>query len=253
MVDDAITNLTKGEVHAKRGEWSKSYACYAKSLELYTQLTDVEIAQPMISECKAQMCRLSKHINESKTQPPTDRTSSATCLAPPRNAVRPATATAKRAESKRAESKRSSARGRGRDRLPETTISNILSCYENVSSAQKNIEELQEIEVCESPPLLDESFYLVKPIDYTIEKMQRLVAEKNRQIEQLKKSYSDQFKHLKKAMEQLTQNDTLIFRDEMINKYTALKEQLNQIHSTFDIRHSRAEPGRRHADRLIFK
>ena len=99
-----------------------------------------------------------------------------------------------------------------------------------MSSAQKNIEELQEIEVCESPPLLDESFYLVKPIDYTIEKMQRLVAEKNRQIEQLKaKSYSDQFKHLKKAMEQLTQNDTLIFRDEMINKYTALKEQLKEL------------------------
>ena len=211
MVDDAITNLTKGEVHAKRGEWSKSYACYAKSLELYTQLTDVEIAQPMISECKAQMCRLSKHIN-SKTQPPTDRTSSATCLRP-----------AKRSYTT------SYARGRGRDRLPETTISNILSCYENVSSAQKNIEELQEIEVCESPPLLDESFYLVKPIDYTIEKMQRLVAEKNRQIEQLKKSYSDQFKHLKKAMEQLTQNDTLIFRDEMINKYTALKEQLKEL------------------------
>ena len=71
MVDEAIITLTKGEVHAKRGEWSKSYACYAKSLELYnTKLTDVDIAQPMISECKAQMSRLSKHINESKTQPP---------------------------------------------------------------------------------------------------------------------------------------------------------------------------------------
>ena len=30
-------------------------------------------------------------------------------------------------------------------------------------------------------------------------------------------------------MEQLTQNDTLIFRDEMINKYTALKEQLKDF------------------------
>ena len=138
---------------------------------------------------------MSNHINESKTQPP------------------------ERAHS-RSDHSRSAAsgplafgplRGRGTpitpiarvftelNRLPETTISNILSCYENVSSAQKKIEELQEIEVCESPPLLDESFYLVKPIDYTIEKMQRLVAEKNRQIEQLKKSYSDQFKHLKKA------------------------------------------------------
>ena len=225
MVDEAIINLTKGEVHAKRGEWSKSYACYAKSLELYTKLTDVEIAQPMISECKAQMSRLSNHINESKTQPP------------------------ERAHSRSAHSRSAASgplafgprSGRGTpitpiarvftelNRLPETTISNILSCYENVSSAQKKIEELQEIEVCESPPLLDESFYLVKPIDYTIEKMQRLVAEKNRQIEQLKKSYSDQFKHLKKAMEQLTQNDTLIFRDEMINKYTALKEQLKDF------------------------
>ena len=217
MVDEAIITLTKGEVHAKRGEWSKSYACYAKSLELYnTKLTDVDIAQPMISECKAQMSRLSKHINESKTQPP------------------------ERAHSRSAHSRSAHSRSATPitpiarvftepNRLPETTISNILSCYENVSSAQKKIEELQEIEVCESPPLLDESFYLVKPIDYTIEKMQRLVAEKNRQIEQLKKSYSDQFKHLKKAMEQLTQNDTLIFRDEMINKYTALKEQLKDF------------------------
>ncbi|MCH2606497.1 MAG: hypothetical protein MKZ63_07110 [Nitrospinales bacterium] len=217
MVDEAIITLKKGEDHAKRGEWSKSYACYAKSLELYnTKLTDVDIAQPMISECKAQMSRLSKHINESKTQPP------------------------ERAHSRSAHSRSAHSRSATPitpiarvftepNRLPETTISNILSCYENVSSAQKKIEELQEIEVCESPPLLDESFYLVKPIDYTIEKMQRLVAEKNRQIEQLKKSYSDQFKHLKKAMEQLTQNDTLIFRDEMINKYTALKEQLKDF------------------------
>ena len=215
MVDEAIITLTKGEVHAKRGEWSKSYACYAKSLELYnTKLTDVDIAQPMISECKAQMSRLSKHINESKTQPP-ERAHSRSAHSRSATPITPITPIARVFTEP--------------NRLPETTISNILSCYENVSSAQKKIEELQEIEVCESPPLLDESFYLVKPIDYTIEKMQRLVAEKNRQIEQLKKSYSDQFKHLKKAMEQLTQNDTLIFRDEMINKYTALKEQLKDF------------------------
>ena len=113
--------------------------------------------------------------------------------------------------------------------IPESTISNILSCYENVSSVADKIQNLEKIETCESPPLLDESFYIVKSADYTIEKMQKLIAEKNRQIEELKKSYSVEFKQLKKAMEQLTQNDALIFRDEMINKYTALKKHLEDL------------------------
>lgn len=204
MLEDAIINLTKGEVHAKRGEWAKSYACYSKSLEIYKQIsqTNFKIAQPMISECKAQMQRVSRYIRQPEE-------------------------IARASHEKVHNDSRSTVQDGSRS-IPESTISNILSCYENVSSVEKKIQELEEIEVCESPPLLDESFCIVKPIDYTIEKMQRLVYEKNKQIEELKKSYSNEFKHLKKAMEQLTENDALIFRDEMINKYTALKEHLTE-------------------------
>lgn len=204
MLDEAIINLTKGEVYAKRGEWVKSYACYSKSLEFYKQIsqTNFEIAQPMISECNAQMKRVSRYIKNGKIGQPE-------ALA-------------------RTSPKKIHTILDGSQSIPESTISNILSRYENVSSAEKKIQELEEIEVCESPPLLDESFCIVKPIGHTIEKMQRLVFEKNKQIEELKKSYSTEFKHLKKAMEQLTENDALIFRDEMINKYTALKEHLTE-------------------------
>jgi hypothetical protein len=211
MLDDAITNLTKGEVFAKRGEWAKSYAFYSKSLNAYNQIskTNFDIAQPMIEECKAQMQRLSTYVKNERIRDQREsasRSDSASRLC--RSHIRGQSQNHGRMKILRPRPSRS---------IPESTISNILSCYENVSSV--------------APPLLDESFYIVKSADYTIEKMQKLIAEKNRQIEELKKSYSVEFKQLKKAMEQLTQNDALIFRDEMINKYTALKKHLKDLNA----------------------
>ena len=214
MLDDAITNLTKGEVFAKRGEWAKSYAFYSKSLNAYNQIskTNFDIAQPMIEECKTQMQRLSTYVKNERIRDQRESASQSHIRGQSQNHGR-----------------MKILRPRPSRAIPESTISNILSCYENVSSVADKIQNLEKIETCESPPLLDESFYIVKSADYTIEKMQKLIAEKNRQIEELKKSYSVEFKQLKKAMEQLTQNDALIFRDEMINKYTALKKHLEDL------------------------
>lgn len=208
-----VETWTRADVASRRGEWEKSIELWTKIKSFYEQYRHAPGSIQFIKECDMYIRRGRKYLNASLAN--------------------------RRSEPESRQSRSRSRMNRRKSEIPlrqpkpcrqirDKTVDSIMMAFDHVATIHDTIQNSETI----SPPPLQESFYIVPSLsERPTKNVYEELMEANRKLRNLKEINEASFYNIKKAMENLSQENAYLFPDKLKSRYSILMEENKQLKS----------------------
>lgn len=206
---------TKAEVASKLGKWGKAKSMWKRLLYIYSQ-SNCEAFIPMIKECRWQICRCDRYMEQCSEIPSSEKKSVDSA---------PQTRNAERHREADAERHREAS-------VSSNIVNSVMKQFDNLANSNEIIQRSI------SPPLLQESFFIVQhsgmqnsvyPQYYSNQDLANKLSETDAKLTRLKELSQSSFGKVKKALEELSPRTAHLFPDKLISNYTLLKLENKEL------------------------
>lgn len=199
-----VETWTRADVAFRRGEWKKSMELWTKIKSFYEQHRHSPGSVQFIEECDMYIRRAREYLNASLTNRKIRLRTNPRKTEIPLRQPKP------------------------RRKIGNKTVNNIMKAFDHVATIHDTIQNSETI----SPPPLQESFYIVPSQSERPKKnVYEELMEANRKLRYLQEINEASFYNIKKAMENLSQENAYLFPDKLKSRYSILMEENRQLKS----------------------